>query len=241
MTDEMMINTGAATPWLAAAAALTLASLGHAWINGAEDDDKNLTKAPSKRRIFTSKLGGLFSHHLSSRPQRPDWEVPIAENPNLHMHPRVSRLATSASGDGLILKDMPRIYAPFTKFTDEDMQAEDHDERLASRGVKCVWHFGKEGVGHPQTVHGGCIAMAFDESFGHAFLSLRRGMGFTAFLNINYRAPLPTGNATLIEVSFDKLQGRKVSMSARLTDGKGKVFSDATCLFVLPKDAEPAQ
>lgn len=87
------------------------------------------------------------------------------------MHPRVSRLATSASSDGLILKDLPRVYAPFTKFTDEDMVAPDHAQRLEKRNVYCVWHFGDDGVGHPETVHGGCIAMAFDESFGHAFMS----------------------------------------------------------------------
>lgn len=81
------------------------------------------------------------------------------------------RLASSASSDGLILKDLPRVYSPYVKFTDEDMAAPDLAERLAKRDVMCVWHFGDDGVGHPLTVHGGCIAMAFDESFGHAFMS----------------------------------------------------------------------
>eukprot|EP00284_Hemiselmis_tepida_P005660 CAMPEP_0174929224 /NCGR_PEP_ID=MMETSP1355-20121228/27087_1 /TAXON_ID=464990 /ORGANISM="Hemiselmis tepida, Strain CCMP443" /LENGTH=235 /DNA_ID=CAMNT_0016175417 /DNA_START=44 /DNA_END=751 /DNA_ORIENTATION=+ len=230
-----MLTSASDLPWLVAASVLMLASITQ-WAHS-KDDEKDLMKPKSQHRIFTSKLGGLLKHHITTRPPLPDWEVPIAADATLHMHPRVSRLATSASGDGLILKCMPRVYAPFVPFTDEDMVAGDKAERLAKRTVKCVWHFGSDGVGHPKTVHGGCISMAFDESFGHAFLSLGRGMGFTAFLNTNFRAPLPTGNPTLIEVNFDEIDGRKVSMSARLTDGKGKVFSDATCLFVQPRKA----
>ena len=122
-------------------------------------------------QTFHRKLQGLLTHAVSARPSRPEWETKLYTDPNLKMHPRLSRLATSASSDGLILKDLPRVYAPFTKFTDEDMVAPDHAQRLEKRTVFCVWHFGDDGVGHPETVHGGCIAMAFDESFGHAFMS----------------------------------------------------------------------
>jgi len=223
-------------------AGIGVSSLRHASNDGAAVDDKDWRRLPSKGEVFRSKLGGLLFHTwVSSRPPLSDWEIPIAQDPNLHMHPRVSRLATSASSDGLILKDMPRVYAPFTKFTDEDMQAEDKAERLAKREVKCVWHFGDDGVGHPLTVHGGCIAMAFDESFGHAFMSLGRGPGYTAFIHINYKVPLPTGNPTLIDIEFEKVEGRKVYMKGNLSDGKGRIFSDATCLFVQPRQADPME
>ena len=68
-----------------------------------------------------------------------------------------------------------------------------------------------------------------------------RGTGFTAFLNINYRRPLPTGNAVLITVEMEKLEGRKVFMKASMTDGVDKHFSDATCLFVHPKKEDPVE
>jgi len=224
------------TAGLTVAAGGSVASLRHARSEGTAVDDKDWRRIPSRGEVFQKKLLSLVSlHTVSARPPLPDWEGPIAEDPNLHMHPRVSRLATSASSDGLILKDTPRIYAPFVPFTDEDMSAEDHKERLSKRGVKCVWHFGDDGVGHPLTVHGGCIAMAMDESFGHAYMSLGRGPGYTAFIHINYRVPLPTGDPTLIDIEFEKLEGRKVFMKGKLTDGKGKVFSDATCLFVQPR------
>jgi len=224
------------TAGLTAAAGITVASMRQARSEGTAVDDKDWRRLPSRGEIFKNKLFGLLSlHTVAKRPPLPDWELPIAEDPTLHMHPRVSRLATSASSDGLILKDAPRIYAPFAPFTDEDMKASDYAERLARRGVKCVWHFGDDGVGHPLTVHGGCIAMALDESFGHAFMSLGRGPGYTAFIHVNYRLPLPTGEPTLIDIEFEKLEGRKVFMRGKLTDGKGKVFSDATCLFVQPR------
>jgi hypothetical protein len=131
----------------------------------------NLITSLLTTQTFHRKLQGLLTHAVSARPSRPEWETKLYTDPRLKMHPRLSRLATSASSDGLILKDLPRVYAPFTKFTDEDMEAPDHAQRLEKRTVFCVWHFGDDGVGHPETVHGGCIAMAFDESFGHAFMS----------------------------------------------------------------------
>ena len=42
--------------------------------------------------------------------------------------------------------------------------------------------------------------MAIDESCGFAFFALERGLGFTAYLHVNYRQPLPAGIPILVTV-----------------------------------------
>jgi hypothetical protein len=48
--------------------------------------------------------------------------------------------------------------------------------------------------------------MAIDESCGHAFMDLGRGPGYTAYLHVNYKAPLPAGIPTLITVTPTKME-----------------------------------
>jgi hypothetical protein len=43
----------------------------------------------------------------------------------------------------------------------------------------------------------------------------------------------------LIHVKFNKIQGRKVFMTATLTDGSGTtLYSDATSLYILPRGGQ---
>lgn len=51
----------------------------------------------------------------------------------------------------------------------------------------CIFHFGKALNGHPGVVHGGILAMAFDNCFGWTFFAAQKSAGFTANLNVNYR------------------------------------------------------
>eukprot|EP00960_Hanusia_phi_P066708 766457-Hanusia_phi.AAC.1 len=53
-------------------------------------------------------------------------------------------------------------------------------------------------TGHPDIVHGGALATAIDESCGHAFMALGRGLGFTAYLHVNYKKPTPAGIPLLV-------------------------------------------
>ncbi|CAI5973999.1 unnamed protein product [Closterium sp. NIES-64] len=94
-------------------------------------------------------------------------------------------------------------------------------------------------VGHPQVVHGGATAFAFDETFGvlfgPCFLSqshplspalacscllpadraclyrsmLGVGHGFTANISVNYRKPLPAAFTACMHVALDRVEGRK--------------------------------
>lgn len=61
-----------------------------------------------------------------------------------------------------------------------------------------------------------------------------------ANLNINYRKPIPALQSVLITVTVEAVEGRKVSLSAVVSDGPdGTVFLEAKALFiVVKKEAE---
>ncbi|XP_028326827.1 acyl-coenzyme A thioesterase THEM4 [Gouania willdenowi] len=86
--------------------------------------------------------------------------------------------------------------------------------------------------GPPGHVHGGAIATMIDTVTGtHAtFLS---GPVMTAYLNINYRSPIPLGSTVLIESLMDKKEGRKTFLLCNVTSTDGsKLHTETTALFV---------
>ncbi len=60
-------------------------------------DEADWRRSPSTFSRFTTKINGLLKHTFNSRPV-PEWEREIASRPGIIMHPRVSKLAQSASG-----------------------------------------------------------------------------------------------------------------------------------------------
>merc|ERR1719387_672400 len=104
--------------------------------------------------------------------------------------------------------------------------------------VAGVYAIGCSLCGHPQIVHGGITAMAFDDTFGLCYYTLSNkrdmGPGYTANLDVNYRKPMPCGRKkVLFTATVDRVEGRKVWMSAEATDEAGKTkYSEATALFV---------
>lgn len=88
-------------------------------------------------------------------------------------------------------------------------------------------------VGHPGIVHGGATATILDNAFGMLFFSCNLGTGFTANLNIDYRAPLPAGTDVTAHLIVDGIRGSKVHMRAVLYNPQsGAVYAQARCLFI---------
>lgn len=56
-----------------------------------------------------------------------------------------------------------------------------------NKEVLSIFHFGDALNGHPGVVHGGILALAFDNSFGWVSIAGSSPPGVTANLNINYR------------------------------------------------------
>jgi len=84
-------------------------------------------------------------------------------------------------------------------------------------------------------VHGGCIAAFIDECLGWTYFQQGLGPGFTAYLNINYRSPLPVESTILITSEVQKIEGRKVFLNCRVEDGNGVLFTEADALFIVIK------
>jgi acyl-CoA thioesterase FadM len=71
-----------------------------------------------------------------------------------------------------------------------------------------------------------------------AWLAPTRGGGFTANLNVDYKAPLPARSWVCVMVDVVGIEGRKVRLSATLSDRPhdedgATVFATATCLFIV--------
>ncbi|CAK4692785.1 unnamed protein product [Aphanomyces euteiches] len=89
--------------------------------------------------------------------------------------------------------------------------------------------------GHPGVVHGGCIATVYDEFFVTAMLWALDSAGVTASLALTYRKPFPIEQPGFFHINLDRHDGRKAFFSARMEDGDGVVYSEATALFITPK------
>ncbi len=109
---------------------------------------------------------------------------------------------------------------------------------LVTEGDRSVGRvtFGPVYEGAPGCVHGGLLAAAFDQAFGH--LQTRLGVtSLTGVLTVRYRAPTPI----LVEVRFeawvDQVSGRRHQLRARAQVGE-RTMAEAEAMFV---EIEPAR
>jgi acyl-coenzyme A thioesterase PaaI-like protein len=100
-----------------------------------------------------------------------------------------------------------------------------------------VWfrqfHHGANGA-----AHGGAIALLFDELLGTLSNSDGRPAARTAYLTTNFRRIARIGVELRYEATIDRVEGRKVFSSGRLTDGEHLV-ADAEALFVQLRPDQP--
>ncbi|CAI6005630.1 unnamed protein product [Closterium sp. NIES-65] len=104
--------------------------------------------------------------------------------------------------------------------------------------LHCTWCFSQVMVGHPQVVHGGATAFAFDETFGVLFAMLGVGHGFTANISVNYRKPLPAAFTACMHVALDRVEGRKYFLCGSIRSDPSEdaeIYSEASALFIIPR------
>ncbi|MEX0664571.1 MAG: PaaI family thioesterase [Acidimicrobiia bacterium] len=97
--------------------------------------------------------------------------------------------------------------------------------RLRAHGI-----FGPAHEGPPGYVHGGWVALAFDEALGIANVASGHA-GMTARLTIRYRRPTPLHVDLVLEAGVHKIEGRRVHTAGRLLDGD-TVTAEAEGIFV---------
>jgi acyl-coenzyme A thioesterase PaaI-like protein len=96
------------------------------------------------------------------------------------------------------------------------------------------FHLGRNGA-----VHGGAIGLLFDSVLGMTSAVITGGpRQRTAYLHLNYRRIVPIERELEIDAGVDRVDGRKIFVSGRLSDG-GSVLCEASALFVLLKPGQP--
>jgi acyl-coenzyme A thioesterase PaaI-like protein len=85
-------------------------------------------------------------------------------------------------------------------------------------------------AGPPGTVHGGVVAMIFDELLG--CVNVSRGLGaFTGTLNVRYERLTPLDQLLQLESWIDRVEGRKIFTSGTISH-EGSVTARADAIFI---------
>jgi len=100
-------------------------------------------------------------------------------------------------------------------------------------GIEAHGTFGAPYEGPPGHVHGGMIALAFDEVLGIANIAGGHP-GMTARLTIHYRKPTPLFHELRFRAVVDRVDGRRIISRAELWDGD-TLTAQADGLFVRPR------
>jgi acyl-coenzyme A thioesterase PaaI-like protein len=106
------------------------------------------------------------------------------------------------------------------------------DWEAVDGGIEARGTFGAAYEGPPSFVHGGIIALAFDEILGIA--NIQAGSpGMTARLTVHYRRPTPLYRELVWRAKVDRVEGRRVMSSAQVHDGE-TLTAEAEGVFVQP-------
>jgi acyl-coenzyme A thioesterase PaaI-like protein len=108
------------------------------------------------------------------------------------------------------------------------------DDRIQGTARFRRFHLGRNGA-----AHGGSVAMLFDSVLGYTAAKLTRSpYQRTAFLHVNYRHIAPVEKELQVEAGIERVDGRKIFVDARLTDG-ATLLADAEALFVRLRPGQP--
>ncbi|MEU6134795.1 hotdog domain-containing protein [Nocardioides sp. NPDC047086] len=105
---------------------------------------------------------------------------------------------------------------------------------LTGRGpdsVEGTVTFGRYFLGGHGAVHGGAVALLFDEVLGRLSDTSSRPPGRTANLTVNYRAVTQVGKPLTVRAHFEEESGRKRYLVGEIWDGE-TLCADARALFL---------
>lgn len=114
------------------------------------------------------------------------------------------------------------------------------------REFKAIVALGREVAGFPRIVHGGLTAAIFDEVFGGLLFCLKSNTSsinildklpsYTVSLEVAYKSKIAADSTVLCTAVVDKVEGRKLYMTAELRDGpEGRIYATSKALFVRPR------
>ncbi len=154
--------------------------------------------------------------------------VGLIEDVNALLAPYWADEWTSPSGRRLDLPNRGNILSIPAELSKTD------DGRVRGTAKFRRFHLGRNGA-----AHGGSIAMLFDSLLGYTAAKLTRSpYQRTAFLHVNYRQIVPVEKQLYVDAGIDRVEGRKIFVQGRLTDGD-VVLADGEALFVRLRPGQP--
>lgn len=105
--------------------------------------------------------------------------------------------------------------------------------------MRCDGSFGARYEGPPGYVHGGWIALAFDELLGMTSIRAKHA-GLTGKLTIRYLRPTPLHTPLAFEGWIDRIEGRRSVVRATVS-ANGHVTAECEGLFIMIDPATAAQ
>lgn len=112
------------------------------------------------------------------------------------------------------------------------------DEKAPPNEVRGRVTFGRFYLGGGGAAHGGVIPLLFDEVLGR-ITNMTGNMARTAYLHVDYRKITRLDVEHRIEARLERVEGRKLWASARLTDPEGDVTAEGEGLFIVLKPGQP--
>lgn len=103
--------------------------------------------------------------------------------------------------------------------------------------LRATTQFGAFYAGSRGAVHGGALALMFDDAMGHTAGHGHRPPFRTAYLRLEYRSVAPLGRTLAVAIRVTEQAGRKRYLHGTLHDGD-RLCAEATALFV---DLRPGQ
>ena len=141
-------------------------------------------------------------------------------------------LATLEIPEGWTAVDMVRGFRPTTAFLTSQERVTIRYFRTGCEGqIGGFVQMGEGTEGPPRHAHGGAMASVLDEAMGFACW-IHEMPVLAARIEVDFRAPLPIPNLLRVVGEVTHVEGRKISTRASLTSFDGRVFSEATGLFV---------
>ncbi|MCA0155192.1 PaaI family thioesterase [Tsukamurella sp. M9C] len=112
-------------------------------------------------------------------------------------------------------------------------------ERFDGDGIRSIVRFRRAHLGGHSAAHGGMIAQLFDEHLGWIVYSGGHPIARTAYLKVDYRKVTPLDTDLVLDGWIDRVEGRKIHVTARLTETDGTALADCEALMValLPHNA----
>lgn len=91
--------------------------------------------------------------------------------------------------------------------------------------------FDERHMGAPGIAHGGAVATVFDDLFGF-LLFIVGELAVTRGLQIDYRVPVRLNVPYTLTAGLDNREGRRLAVSAHLSQSDGRQIATATALFM---------